>query len=92
MGLGYALAEEMRFESGRLPDTNFDTYLPPQLSWVPEIETAIVPNKALPSKGGGELAIICMGGALAKAVHDAAGATVLQLPMTRERARTRPLL
>jgi isoquinoline 1-oxidoreductase len=85
MGLGYALAEEMRFENGKLLDTNFDTYSIPRFSWVPEIETVIVPNLSLPPKGGGEPAIVCMGGALATAVHDATGAKVLQLPMTRER-------
>jgi len=87
MGLGYALAEEMRFDNGRLQDTNFDTYLLPRFSWVPEIETVIVPNTALPPKGGGEPAIVCMGGALATAVHDATGAKLLQLPMTRERVK-----
>jgi isoquinoline 1-oxidoreductase len=85
MGLGYALAEEMRFDNGRLLDTNFDTYLLPRFSWLPEIETVIVPNAELPPKGGGEPAIVCMGGVLATAVHDATGAKVLQLPMTRER-------
>jgi isoquinoline 1-oxidoreductase len=87
MGLGYALAEEMRFENGRLLDTNFNTYAIPRFSWVPRIETVIVPNPTLPPKGGGEPAIVCMGGALATAVHDATGAKVLQLPMTRERIK-----
>ena len=85
MGLGYALAEEMRFDNGRLLDTNFDTYAIPRFSWVPKIETVIVPNFSLPPKGGGEPAIVCMGGVLATAVHDATGAKVLQLPMTRDR-------
>jgi isoquinoline 1-oxidoreductase len=87
MGMGYALAEEMRFDSGRLLDTNFDTYTIPRFSWVPEIETVIVPNPSLPPKGGGEPAIVCMGGVLATAVHDATGAKVLQLPMTRDRVK-----
>jgi len=94
MGLGYALAEEVRFENGRLLDTNFDTYSIPRFSWVPRIETVIVPNASLPPKGGGEPAIVCMGGVLATAVHDAAGAKVLQLPMTPDRVKaalqTRP--
>jgi isoquinoline 1-oxidoreductase len=85
MGMGYALAEEMRFDNGRLLDTNFDTYTIPRFSWVPKIETVIVPNPSLPPKGGGEPAIVCMGGVLATAVHDATGAKVLQLPMTRDR-------
>jgi isoquinoline 1-oxidoreductase len=85
MGLGYALAEEMRFDNGRLLDTNFGTYYLPRFSWVPKIETVIVPNSSLPPKGGGEPAIVCMGGVLATAVYDATGAQVLQLPMTHER-------
>ena len=87
MGLGYALAEEVRFENGRLLDTNFDTYAIPRFSWLPKIDTVIVPNLSLPPKGGGEPAIVCMGGVLATAVHDATGAVVTQLPMTRERVR-----
>jgi len=87
MGLGYALAEEMHFENGRLLDTNFDTYSLPRFSWVPEIDTVIVPNLSLPPKGGGEPAIICMGGVLATAVHDATGARLLQLPMTPDRVK-----
>jgi len=87
MGLGYALAEEERFDNGRLLDTNFDTYTIPRFSWVPKIETVIVPNPSLPPKGGGEPAIVCMGGVLATAVYDATGAKVLQLPMTRDRVK-----
>jgi CO/xanthine dehydrogenase Mo-binding subunit len=87
MGLGYALAEEMHFDNGKLLDTNFDTYILPRFSWVPKIDTVIVPNTSLPPKGGGEPAIVCMGGVLATAVHDATGAVVTQLPMTRERVK-----
>jgi len=87
MGLGYALAEEVRFENGRLLDTNFDTYAMPRFSWLPKIETVLVPNPSLPPKGGGEPAIVCMGGVLATAVYDATGAKMLQLPMTPARVR-----
>ena len=87
MGLGYALAEEVHFKDGKLLDTNFDTYAIPRFSWLPKIETVIVPNPALPPKGGGEPAIICMGGVLATAVHDATGAIVTQLPMTQDRIK-----
>ena len=83
MGLGYALTEEVRFRNGRLLDLNFDTYSIPRFSWVPKIETVIVPNPSLPPKGGGEPAIVCMGGVLASAVYDATGAVVRQLPMTQ---------
>jgi CO/xanthine dehydrogenase Mo-binding subunit len=88
MGLGYALSEEVHFSDGRLFDVNFDTYTIPRFSWLPKIENVIVPNPTLPPKGGGEPAIVCMGGVLATAVYDATGAKALQLPMTPERVKT----
>jgi nicotinate dehydrogenase subunit B len=86
MGLGYALAEEVRFKSGKVLDTNFDTYVLPRFSWVPKIETVIIDSKEAP-QGGGEPAIILMGALLANAIHDATGARLLHLPMTPERIR-----
>ena len=87
MGLGYALAEEIRFKDGRLLDTNFDTYNLPRFSWVPKIETVIVENNTLAPQGGGEPAIIVMGAVIANAIHDAIGVRLLQLPMTPERIK-----
>jgi isoquinoline 1-oxidoreductase len=87
MGLGYALSEEIHFSDGRLIDQNFDTYNLPRFSWVPRIETVLVPNAELPPKGGGEPAIICMGAVLASAVFDATGAIIRQLPMTPARVK-----
>jgi len=87
MGLGYALTEEVHFSNGQLLDTNFDTYEIPRFSSLPKIETVIVPNPTLEPKGGGEPAIVCMGGVLATAVYDATGAKVRQLPMTPERVK-----
>lgn len=85
MGLGYALAEEIRFRGGEIFDGNFDTYEIPRFSWLPEIETLLVESKDLSPQGGGEPAIICMGGAIANAVFDATGARIFHLPMTPER-------
>ncbi len=85
MGLGYALAEEVKFAGGKIHDANFDTYTLPRFSWLPEIETVIVDAQESPAQGGGEPAVICMGGVLANAVFDATGARVLQLPMIPER-------
>jgi CO/xanthine dehydrogenase Mo-binding subunit len=87
MGLGYALSEEIRFRNGQILDTNFDSYEIPRFSWVPEIETVLVENSELSPKGGGEPAIICMGGVIATAVFDATGAILRQLPMTPERLK-----
>jgi isoquinoline 1-oxidoreductase len=87
MGLGYALTEEVRFEGGRLLDTNFDTYRLPRFSWLPEIETVLVTNDELDPQGGGEPAIIVMGAVVANAVFDATGVRQTRLPMTPERVR-----
>jgi len=87
MGLGYALREEIHFQSGRISDLNFDSYAIPQFSWLPEIETVLLKNDTLPPQGGGEPAIICMGGVIATAVYDATGAKLLQLPMTPDRVK-----
>jgi isoquinoline 1-oxidoreductase len=87
MGLGYALAEELRFSGGEILDTNFDTYEIPRFSWLPEIETVIIDARDDPPQGGGEPAIIVVGAAIANAIYDAVGARVYRLPMTAERVK-----
>jgi isoquinoline 1-oxidoreductase len=87
MGLGYALAEGIRFKGSRILDANFDTYELPRFSWVPQIETVLVKADDVSPQGGGEPAIICMGAVIANAIHDATGARLLQLPMTAQRIR-----
>ncbi len=88
MGLGYALAEEIHFKGGEILDLNFDTYKIPRFSWLPEIETVLIDAKDSPAQGGGEPAIICMGGVIANAIYDAVGARLWHLPMTPERIKT----
>jgi nicotinate dehydrogenase subunit B len=85
MGLGYALSEELRFEGGNVLDANFGTYHLPRFSWVPQIETVLVPNDGLAPQGGGEPAIINMGAVLANAIFDATGARLYRSPITAER-------
>ena len=87
MGLGYALTEEIHFADGEIFDLNFDTYAIPKFSWLPKIETVILQNPDLAPQGGGEPAIIGMGGVIATAIHDAIGAAVFQLPMTPARVK-----
>lgn len=86
-GLGYALAEEIRFRNGEILDRNFDTYAMPRFSWLPKIDVEIVPNPGLAAQGGGEPAIVNMGAAVANAVFDAVGARVFRLPLTPERVK-----
>jgi len=85
MGLGYVFSEEIRFEGGKILDTNFGTYELARFSQMPEIETVFVSNDELAPKGGGEPAIINMGAVVANAIFDATGARVYRLPMTPER-------
>jgi isoquinoline 1-oxidoreductase len=84
MGMGYALTEEVKFTGGKIQTENFDNYQLPVFSWLPKIETKILDKMEAP-QGGGEPAIICMGGVLANAIFDATGARLYQLPMTPER-------
>ncbi|MHC4518896.1 MAG: molybdopterin cofactor-binding domain-containing protein, partial [Planctomycetota bacterium] len=87
MGLGYVLSEEVRFKGGRIIDLNFDTYELPRFSWLPQIEAVLLETDKSRPLGGGEPAIVCMGGVIANAVHDATGARVRQLPMTPRRVK-----
>ena len=87
MGLGYALAEELRFAGGKILDRNFDTYDIPRFSWLPRIESVLIANDELDPQGGGEPAIVPIGAVLANAVFAATGARFYRLPMTPERVR-----
>ncbi|MFI5244041.1 MAG: xanthine dehydrogenase family protein molybdopterin-binding subunit, partial [Gemmatimonadales bacterium] len=87
MGLGYTLAEEVRFKDGVVLDKNFPTYHLPRFSWVPKIEGVLLNSPDLPAQGGGEPAIVTMGAAVANAVYDAVGARVVQLPLTPARVK-----
>lgn len=87
MGLGYVLTEEIRFEGGKILDQNFGSYEIARFSQMPVVETHFVSNDDLPPKGGGEPAIVNMGGVVANAVYDAVGARVYHLPMTPERVK-----
>jgi isoquinoline 1-oxidoreductase len=87
MGMGYALAEELRFSGGEVLDRNFDTYEIPRFSWLPAIETVIIDAPNDPPQGGGEPAIIVVGAAIANAVFDAVGARVLRMPLTPARVK-----
>lgn len=85
MGLGYALTEEVPFKGGEVLVKNFDSYLLPRFSWVPELDIALIDNPAVPAQGGGEPPIILVGALIANAIFDATGARMTHLPMTPER-------
>lgn len=85
MGLGYSLTEELNFEGTTMLTRNWDTYEIPKFSWVPDINAVVLDRMDQPPHGGGEPAIICMGGAIASAIFDATGAILYKMPMTPER-------
>jgi CO/xanthine dehydrogenase Mo-binding subunit len=87
MGLGYALTEEIHFKGGEVLDLDFGSYELPRFSWVPKIDIVLIESSDQPARGGGEPAIICMGGVIANAVYDAIGARVLQMPLTPDRIK-----
>jgi len=84
MGMGYSLKEEILFRGGKINTQSLYSYELPRFSWIPKIDTLILDRQDQPPQGGGEPAIICMGGAIANAIFDATGARLYQLPMTPE--------
>jgi nicotinate dehydrogenase subunit B len=85
MGLGYALKEDIHFEGGKILNRNFDSYEFTRFSWTPEIDIVLIDAQDDPPHGGGEPAIICMGGLIANAIFDATGARLYQLPLNPEK-------
>jgi nicotinate dehydrogenase subunit B len=79
--------KEIHFKCDKIFDKQFSTYQIPRFSWVPKIETVLVEANNISSQGGGEPAIICMGGVIANAVYDATGARLFQLPITPEQLK-----
>ena len=87
MGLGYTLKETVKFKGSQILTSNFDTYELPRFSWMPKIETVILNDKNADPQGGGEPAIVVMGGLIANAIYDATGVRMYHLPMTPERIK-----
>jgi isoquinoline 1-oxidoreductase len=86
MGLGYSLTEDIDFEGGKVKNSNFDDYQLPVFSMIPEtIESVTVDAMDEKPQGGGEPAIISVGGAIANAIFNACGARLYRLPMTPDR-------
>jgi isoquinoline 1-oxidoreductase len=85
MGIGYALFEDIEFEGGHVKSDNFNNYEITRFSTTPKIECVFVDKMDAKPEGGGEPAIICVGGAIANAVFDACGARVTRMPITPER-------
>ena len=92
-GLGYALIEEMVWDSGRLANPSLADYKVPGASDFPcAIHPIIVENNdptgPFGAKGVGEPPLIGVAPAVANAIYDAVGVRMRRLPMTPERVLT----
>ena len=85
MGLGYALYEDIEFNGGKIRSSSFNNYEITKFSKTPKIECVFIDKMDSKTQGGGEPAIICVGGAIANAVFDACGARVNRMPITPKR-------
>jgi CO/xanthine dehydrogenase Mo-binding subunit len=91
-GLGYALSEEMKFDSnGRLMNPHLLDYKLPSILDVPKVRPVLIeePISAAPTpygaKGVGEPPIVPTAAAVANAIYDAIGVRVTSLPLTPEK-------
>ena len=84
MGIGHAIMEEAEVKNGLIQSSNYDSYLVPRMSDVPEIETIIIGGPYAPT-GIGEFGVTGVAPAIANAIHSAVGARVRDLPITPEK-------
>ncbi|MFB0515469.1 MAG: xanthine dehydrogenase family protein molybdopterin-binding subunit [Candidatus Neomarinimicrobiota bacterium] len=87
-GIGWALTEQFRYDSGRAITNNLSTYLLPTIRDVARVETIPVeasePLGPWGAKGVGEPAIIPTGAAIANAVSHALDTPINSIPITPE--------
>ncbi|MCF7875788.1 molybdopterin-dependent oxidoreductase [Candidatus Bipolaricaulota bacterium] len=89
-GIGYALTEEMEFDSsGRMKNPSFFDYKIPNTEDIPEIEVILVestePTGPMGAKSVGEIGINGAIPAIANAVRDATGLELRNPPFTPEK-------
>jgi len=90
MGVGFALQEEMLFDSqGRLINPNLTNYIMPTSLDMPKVEVDIVdsfdPTGPFGAKGVGEPTCVATAAAIMNAIHDAVGVRITSLPATAEK-------
>jgi CO/xanthine dehydrogenase Mo-binding subunit len=89
-GLGHTLFEAMLWEEGQPGNNSLIDYRVPRFADAPaSYRSTFVENEDGPGpfglKGGGEGAIVPVGGAIGSAVYDACGVRIRELPLTPER-------
>jgi isoquinoline 1-oxidoreductase len=81
MGLGPALAEEIRIADNAIENATFRRYRVPHFSDVPTLDIHLLNRPDLPSVGAGETPIIAVAPAVANAVYQATGERVREMPI-----------
>ncbi|MEO7766429.1 MAG: xanthine dehydrogenase family protein molybdopterin-binding subunit [Ferruginibacter sp.] len=79
MALGAAITHETHFTDGKAVEKNFDTYLMPRISDIPEMDIHIMDNDEKPG-GAGEPALPPFAPALCNAIFDLTGKRIRKLP------------
>ncbi|HEY1371999.1 MAG TPA: xanthine dehydrogenase family protein molybdopterin-binding subunit [Candidatus Binatia bacterium] len=89
MGLGYALAEELSLDDGRILNTDFSDYAMPFAEQVPPIKTILLESPLADgpfgAKGVGEIGLFAVAPAIGNALHNACGVRMTELPMRPDR-------
>jgi isoquinoline 1-oxidoreductase len=80
-GIGGALFEAVRFESGRILNPRLSQYRVPRFSDTPPIDIVLLDRKDLPSAGAGEAPIETVAPAIGNAIFDAVGVRLRSLPL-----------
>ena len=88
-GVGYALAEELRLEDGKVTSLSFGESKIPNIKDIPPMETILMESESglgpYSVRGIGENPISPVAPAIANAVEDAVGVRIKDLPITAEK-------
>lgn len=82
MGLGGALFEGIRFNSGVIHNAALSGYRVPRFPDIPPIDVIVLDRPDIESAGAGETPIIAIAPAIANAVYAATGRRLRSLPLT----------
>ena len=89
MGFGYSVMEELIIEKGRTRNNSLESYLIPTVQDVPEIHATFLESVdrygPYGSKALSEGSVVPTAAAIANAVRDAVGVSMVRIPLTAER-------
>lgn len=89
MGFGYSVMEELIIEKGRTRNNSLESYLIPTVQDVPEIQAKYVESVdrygPYGSRALSEGSVVPIAAAIANAVRDAVGVSMVRIPLTAER-------